>query len=69
MPRSIARRKTKKAVKKRFKITGTGKMLRSKAGRRHLAGSKSSKRKRLLRQPGKVHDTLLKRVLDTVPFE
>ena len=28
--------KTRKAVAKRFKITGTGKVMRSRAGRRHL---------------------------------
>ncbi|MBJ7392098.1 MAG: 50S ribosomal protein L35, partial [Chthoniobacterales bacterium] len=31
MPKSVARRKTKKAVAKRFKVTGTGKVLRSHA--------------------------------------
>ena len=46
MPKPIARSKTKKAVAKRFKITGTGKILRSKASRRHLLSSKSAKRKR-----------------------
>ena len=39
MPKSIARRKTKKAVAKRFKITASGKILSSQSGRRHLAGS------------------------------
>jgi len=48
MPKPIARRKTKKAVAKRFKITGTGKVLSSQSGRRHLAGSKNRKRKRHL---------------------
>ena len=40
MPRPIARRKTKKAVAKRFKITATGKILTSQSGRRHLAKMK-----------------------------
>ena len=48
MPKPIARRKTKKAVAKRFKVTGTGKVLASQSGRRHLAGSKNRKRKRHL---------------------
>ena len=48
MPRSIARRKTKKAAVKRIKVTGTGKLMRRKPGLRHLASSKSSKRKRKL---------------------
>ena len=41
--------KTNKAVKKRFKKTATGKIARSKQGKRHLLTDKSSKRKRSLR--------------------
>lgn len=40
--------KTKKAAKKRFKVTGSGKVLRYKQGKRHLLEHKSSKRKRSL---------------------
>ncbi|MGA0176914.1 MAG: 50S ribosomal protein L35, partial [Chthoniobacterales bacterium] len=35
MPKPVARRKTKKAVAKRFKVTGSGKVLRAQASRRH----------------------------------
>ncbi|WP_043582014.1 50S ribosomal protein L35 [Geminisphaera colitermitum] len=38
--------KTKKSISKRFKITGTGKMLRRTPGFRHLLASKSTKSKR-----------------------
>jgi large subunit ribosomal protein L35 len=38
--------KTRKAVAKRFKITARGKVLRSRAGKRHLLQGKSSKRRR-----------------------
>jgi large subunit ribosomal protein L35 len=38
--------KTKKSVAKRFKITGTGKMLRRTPGFRHLLAAKSTKAKR-----------------------
>lgn len=41
--------KTKKAAAKRFKITATGKVLRSRANTQHILGKKSSKRKRHLR--------------------
>ena len=68
MPRPIARRKTKKAVSKRFKITGTGKILRRKAGLRHLASSKNSKRKRQLGKAGQVHKTMVARVMECLPF-
>lgn len=42
--------KTKKAVAKRFKVTGTGKLKRNKSNTQHLLGSKSTKRKRNLRK-------------------
>jgi large subunit ribosomal protein L35 len=68
MPKSIARRKTKKAVAKRFKITGTGKVLRSQAGKRHLMQSKSAKRKRLLAKSALVDKTDLARIKENLPF-
>ena len=34
--------KTKKSVSKRFKITGTGKVMRMRAGKRHLLSSKNA---------------------------
>ncbi|MBX7157847.1 MAG: 50S ribosomal protein L35 [Verrucomicrobiae bacterium] len=68
MPRPIARRKTKKAAAKRFKVTATGKILRSKAGRRHLAASKNRKRKRLLGKKSVVHKTMEAPLLETLPF-
>ena len=45
----MVKKKTKKAAAKRFRVTRNGKVLYTKAGRRHLAGSKSTKRKRQLR--------------------
>jgi len=46
--------KTHKGLKKRFKVTGTGKILHKKAGKGHLLGRKSGKRKRQLRATGQV---------------
>ena len=68
MPKSIARRKTKKAAAKRFKITATGKVMRRKPGLRHLASSKSSKRKRKLGKATTVHETMEARVKECLPF-
>ena len=68
MPRSIARRKTKKAVAKRFKITATGKLLRRKPGLRHLASSKNAKRKRNLGKATLVHETMVPRLKECMPF-
>jgi len=44
------KKKTRKAVAKRFKKTGTGKIMHKKPGTRHLAASKTTKQKRRLRQ-------------------
>ena len=44
--------KTNSATKKRFKITGTGKVAFKKSGRGHLLSSKNSKRLRSLRKQG-----------------
>jgi large subunit ribosomal protein L35 len=35
--------KTKKSIAKRFKVTGTGKLLRRKPGHRHMMRNKSQK--------------------------
>ena len=44
--------KTHSATKKRFKLTGTGKVSFKKSGRGHLLSSKNSKRLRTLRKKG-----------------
>ena len=47
--------KTNSSAKKRFKVTGTGKITHQKAFKRHILTKKSKKRKRALRQDGDVH--------------
>lgn len=54
--------KPKKSASKRFKVTGTGKVLRKKAFKSHLLVWKSSKRKRLLRKKTVVHATQEKKI-------
>jgi len=44
----VPKMKTRKAVKAKFKVTTTGKLLQRHAGRRHKLTKKSSKRKRRL---------------------
>jgi large subunit ribosomal protein L35 len=68
MPKPIARSKTRKSVAKRFKVTGTGKVLRTRGGRRHLLQCKSAKRKRKLGRPVLVHDTDGARIKANLPF-
>lgn len=52
--------KTRKSVAAKFKLTGTGKLKRQHAGKRHLLTHKTSKRKRQLRKSGLVHEGMLK---------
>jgi large subunit ribosomal protein L35 len=68
MPKPISRSKTKKAVAKRFKITGTGKVMRAQASRRHLLSSKSSKRKRQMAKSMVVDSTDVARIIKNLPF-
>ncbi len=44
--------KTHKGAKKRFKLTGSGKVRRNKAYKSHILTKKTAKRKRRLRQAG-----------------
>ena len=46
--------KTHRGAKKRFKVTGSGKVRRFKAYKSHILTKKTSKRKRRLRQSGLV---------------
>ena len=50
--------KTVKALKKRFRVTGTGKLKRNKSGKRHLNSHMTGKRKRQLRGPTLVPDAI-----------
>jgi large subunit ribosomal protein L35 len=50
----MPKQKTHKGMKKRYKLTATGKVKHRKRGRGHLLSSKSSKRKRHLR-----HDAVI----------
>jgi large subunit ribosomal protein L35 len=68
MPGPSGTSKTRKAVAKRFKITGTGKVLRRKQGKRHILQKKSSKRKRALGRAGLVSDADIKNVKENLPF-
>ena len=49
--------KTKSSAKKRFKLTGSGKIKRKHAFKSHILTKKSKKRKLRLTQSGLVHDS------------
>lgn len=60
--------KTRKAVAKRFKITASGKVMRSRAGKRHLLAGKSPKRRRSLGTSKEVDKTDVYRIKASLPF-
>jgi large subunit ribosomal protein L35 len=51
-----SKNKTNKSVKKRVKVTATGKLKYGKVGRRHLNAHMTAKRKRQLRKAGVIGD-------------
>ena len=60
--------KTRKSAAKRFKLTGSVKLMRRQAGQKHLLTGKSSKRIRNLKGKAGVHDTDLMRVTEQLPY-
>lgn len=60
--------KTKKGVKKRFRLTKTGKIKRAKAGKSHILTKKRRKRKRALRKSALVDRTMQKKVGRLLPY-
>ncbi len=60
--------KTRSAVAKRFRVTGSGKVRYKKQGLRHILTKKSSKRKGNLRATGILSDVEAKRVKGMLPY-
>ena len=60
--------KTNRAAAKRFKVTGTGKLKRNKAYKRHILTKKSPKRKRNLRKAGMTDATNVKNMKKLTPY-
>lgn len=52
----MPKQKTKSSAKKRFKLTGSGKIKRKHAFKSHILTKKSKKRKLALTHSGLVHD-------------
>ncbi len=59
--------KTKKAAAKRFKITSTGKVMRYKAGKRHLLEHKSPSQKRNISGSVEVSSSDMNKVKGMLP--
>jgi len=60
--------KTNRGAAKRFKTSGTGKIVRNKAFSSHILTKKSTKRKRNLRKSGLLDSANLKNVRRMIPY-
>ena len=60
--------KTKRAAAKRFKVTGTGKLVRNKAYKSHILTKKTTKRKRGLRKDTVLDQTNVKAMKKILPY-
>ena len=60
--------KTNRSAAKRFKKTGSGKLTRNKAYKRHILTKKSTKRKRNLRQAAITDSTNVKNMKKILPY-
>jgi large subunit ribosomal protein L35 len=60
--------KTHRGAAKRFKVTGTGKLKRNKAFKRHILTKKSAKTKRNLRQSAIMDSTNSKVMKKLLPY-
>lgn len=58
----MPKNKTHSGAKKRFRVTGTGKVMREQAGKRHLLEHKPSKKKRNLSQDQQVAPADVKKI-------
>ncbi len=65
----MPKQKTHSSSKKRFKITGTGKVLRTQAYKKHILTKKSAKRKRQLRKTLVVSDADQARIKRMIPYK
>ena len=60
--------KTSRAAAKRFKVTGTGKLVRNKAYKRHILTKKTTKTKRNLRKATMTDETNVKNMKKILPY-
>ena len=60
--------KTSRSAAKRFKVTGTGKLKRNKAYKRHILTKKTTKKKRNLRKPAIADATNVKNMKKILPY-
>ncbi len=60
--------KTNRGAAKRFKVTGSGKIKRKKAGKNHILTKKAQTRKRNLRHDGMIAQSDKESILRLIPY-
>jgi len=60
--------KTSRAAAKRFKVTGTGKLVRHKAYKSHILTKKTTKRKRNLRKATLLDESNVRSMKKVLPY-
>ena len=65
----MAKQKTHSSSKKRFKVTGTGKVKRAQAFKKHILTKKTTKRKRKLRRVIVASNPDTKRIKQLIPYK
>lgn len=66
--KEMPKMKTSRSAAKRFKVSGTGKLIRNKAYKRHILTKKSTKTKRNLRQDIVTDPTNAKNMKKILPY-
>ena len=61
--------KTKRAAAKRFKTTGTGKLMKMKAYKSHILTKKTTKRTRNLRKIGYIAEEEVSKISKLIPYK
>ncbi len=65
----MPKQKSHSGSKKRFDITGSGRVKRAQSGKNHKTGEKPRKRKRSLRQTAFVNETQEATVRNMIPYK
>lgn len=64
----MPKQKTHSSSKKRYKVSGTGKVMRAQAGKRHILNKKTAKRKRNLRRIVTASSADSKNIRQLIPY-
>jgi large subunit ribosomal protein L35 len=64
----VPKLKTRRSAAKRFRVTGTGQIIRRRASKNHLLQHKSSARKNRLSHVTILHETDVERVYGMLPY-